>query len=160
MHLCQGAHLYGIVGNKGRLNERTLAEFSEYLVNKLTLSEAFVQAFHLELVNSYVAYLVLALVCQVVACLLLDSIQDRQSAERSLEGYDVVAVLHLVFTVHGYANGFQKFLREAHHPVVIFVRNIQLHARKLRVMIAVHALIAEVLAYFVNAFEASHDETL
>ena len=49
---------------------------------------------------------------------------------------------------------------ERHHPLIVLVRHIELHERELRVVVLVHALVAESLADFVDTFEATHDKAL
>ena len=51
-------------------------------------------------------------------------------------------------------------LRHLHHPAVVLVGDIDLHAGKLRIVRSVHTLIAEVTAKLVNALKATHDQPL
>ena len=51
-------------------------------------------------------------------------------------------------------------LGEGHHPVVVLIADIELHAGELGVVGLVHALVAEVLAHLIDALEAAYDEPL
>ena len=51
-------------------------------------------------------------------------------------------------------------LRHLHHPAVVLVGDIDLHAGKLRIVRSVHTLIAEVTTKLVNPLEATHDQPL
>ena len=160
MLLRQRRHLHWVVDDERGLHEGTLAELAEYLVDELALAEALVDAFHLQLVHGDVAYLILALAVEVEASLLLDGLQDGQTAVGGLEAHELVANLHFGLAVDGHAYLLKHLLGEAHHPVVVLVWHVELHAGELGVVEAVHALVAEVLANLVHALEAAHDEPL
>ena len=72
----------------------------------------------------------------------------------------MVANLHLGGTVHGDGDTLEQLLGEGHHPVVVFVGDIEFHACELGVVAAVHALVAEVTPYLIDALEAADDESL
>ena len=96
----------------------------------------------------------------VVARFFADGVGHRQAAERGLER-DLTAVdRELRRAVHGRRDALEQLLRELHHPAVVFVGDVDLHAGELGVVRAVHALVAEVLAQFVDAVEAADDQPL
>ena len=158
MHLGQWRHLYRIVGDEGWLEECTLAELTEEFVNQLTLTHGLIYVHALLLAEC--ADLFLGLAVAVETGLLLDGIEDRQTAIWSLEADDVAINLALWLAVDGDTDGFEQLLCESHHPVVVLVLNIKLHTGKLRVVVAVHTLVAEVLADFINTLETTYDEAL
>ena len=97
---------------------------------------------------------------EVIARLLLDSLQDRQTAVWCLEVHDIIANLHLGGAVYGNGNLLQQLLGEGHHPVVVLVLYIELHTSKLWIVGAVHTLVAEVTTNLVNALKTTYDEAL
>ena len=158
MHLRQGRHLNGVVGDECGLDEGALAGLTENLVDELALAHGVVHL-NAELFG-HVANLVLAHGVEVVARLFLDGIEDGQTAEGSLERDDLAINLNLRLAVDGGADLFQHPLCEAHAPVQILVADIELHACELWVVGLVHAFVAEVLAHLIDALEAAHDEAL
>lgn len=135
-----------------------LAELAEEFVDKLALAKCLVN--FQTLFEAECADLLLALAVAVETCLLLDCVEDRQTAVRCLERYDVVAHLALCRAVYGDADSLEQFLCERHHPVVVLILHVELHTCELRVVVAVHTLVAEVLTNLVNALETAHDKTL
>ena len=147
VHLGEGRHFHGIVGDEGGLHEGAFAERAEDFVDELAFAHGVVYL-HLQLLAD-VAYLVFRLSVQVVAGLLGGGHGGgggggggglgggAPSPPRGPPPARVVA---------------------AHHPVVVLVLHVQLHAGELGVVGAVHAFVAEVLPYLVHAFEAAHDE--
>ena len=54
----------------------------------------------------------------------------------------------------------RALLSERHHPVVVLILYIELHTGELRVVVAVHTLVAEVLANLIHTLETTYDEAL
>ena len=160
VHLRQRRHLDRIIGDEGRLDERPLTELAEDFVNQFPLAEALVNTFQLQFVHGDVADFFLRFAGEIEARLLLDGIEDRQPAERSLETDGLVTHLHLRFSVHFRADLLQQLLGERHHPVVVLVLHIKFHAGELRVVEAVHTLVAEVLSDFIDTFKSSDNQPL
>ena len=102
----------------------------------------------------------LSLTIEIKASLLLDCIEDRQTAEWSLEADNLVTNLYLWLTIYLYTNLLKKFLSERHHPVVILVLYIKLHTSKLWIMETVHTLVTEVLTDFIYTLETTNNQTL
>ena len=90
----------------------------------------------------------------------LDGFQNGQTAVRGFEADGLAVYFGLCTSVHGDADTFQQFLRKAHHPVIVLVLYVQFHAGEFRVVVLVHTLVTEVLAYFVYAFESAHNQSL
>ena len=154
--LRQGRHLHRIVRDESGLDVRTFAELAEDFVDELALAHRFV-GFHLQFLADFPDFL-LSLPVQIIARLLLYGFEDGQAAEGSFEA-DHLSVDHRFrLAVHRGADMFQQFFGKLHHPVVILVLHIQFHAGKFRVVAAVHTLVAEVLADFVDTLETAHDE--
>ena len=158
MHLGQWRHLYWIVGDECRLDEGTLAELTEELVDQLTLTHGLIYVHALLLAE--VANLFLALAVAVEASLLLDGIEDREAAIWSLEADDVTINFTLWLAVDSDTDGLQQLLGERHHPVVVLVLYVKLHTSELWVVVAVHTLVAEVLANLIYTLETTYDEAL
>ncbi len=156
--LGEGGHLDWVVGDEGWLDVSAFAELAEYLVDEFAFAHGVVD-FHFEL-TADVADLVFGLAFEVVAGLLLDSLEDRESAEWGSEADDVAIDLTFGFAVYGYANSLEEMLGEGHHPIVVFVLDVELHAGELGVVCAIHTLVAEVLADLVYSLEAAYDEPL
>ena len=110
MHLGEWRHLHRVVGDKGRLDEGSLAELSEELVDEFTFAHGlvYVHAFLL----AEVAYFLLGLSVAVEAGFLLDGVEDRQTAVRCLEAYDVAVDLALWLAVDSDTDGFEQLLSE------------------------------------------------
>ena len=155
MHLRQRAHLNRVVRDESRLNERTLAGLAEDLIDEFTFAHVF-GIFHTEFLCLY-ADLVLAHRSQVQTGLLFDGIQNRQTTVRSFEIYLMVTDLHFSCAVHSNRDLLQQLLRETHHPVVVFVLYVELHAGKLRVVAAVHSLVAEVTTDLIHTLKTADD---
>ena len=135
-----------------------LAELSEYLVDELSLAHRVVY-FHAELA-AHLAYLGLVHAREVVAGLLLYGVENGQAAVRSLETDYPPVDFALGLAVDGYAHRLEKLLGERHHPVVVLVLHVEFHAGELGVVVAVHPLVAEVLANLVDALKAANDQPL
>ena len=157
MHLRQRRHFNRVVGDEGRLNECALAELSKQLIDEFSLAHGVVHLHAFRLAER--ANLLLALAVAVETCLFLNGFQDGQTAIRSLERHDVAVDFAFRLAVDGDTDGLQEFLCERHHPVVVLILHVEFHAGKLRVVVAVHALVAEVLADFVNTLETAYDQT-
>ena len=157
MHLRQWRHFHRVVGDECRLYERSFAELAEQFVYELALAHCLVH-FHAFLLAE-VAYFLLALAVHVEAGFFLNGIEYRQSAVGSLERNEVAVNHALGLSVHGGAYFFEQLLGERHHPVIVLVLHVQFHACELRVVVAVHTFVSEVLAYLVDTFEAAHDES-
>ena len=158
MHLGQWRHFHGIVGDEGGLDELALAGLTKDFVDEFALAHGLVH-FNAQLLGNG-AYFIFALAVEVVAGLFLDGIEDRQSAIGSLERDNLSVYFAFWLTVHGYADFLQQLFGERHHPVVVFILHIELHAGEFGVMVAVHALVAEVLANLIDTLKATHDEAL
>ena len=59
--------------------------------------------------------------------------------------------------MQGQGDLFEHPFGELHHPEVVLVGYVNLHNGKFGVVRAVHAFVAEVLAEFIHAVEASYD---
>ena len=140
------------------MDEGTLAELTEEFVDQLTLTHGLIYVHALLLAE--VANLFLALAVAVEASLLLDGIEDREAAIWSLEADDVTINLTLWLAVDSDTDGLQQFLGERHHPVVVLVLYVKLHTSELWVVVAVHTLVAEVLANLIYTLETTYDEAL
>ena len=106
------------------------------------------------------AQLFLRLARDVVAGLFADGVGHRQPAERGFERNLAAVDRKLRRAVHGERHAFEHPFGELHHPEVVLVGHVDLHAGELGVVRAVHALVAEVLAELVNAVESADDELL
>ncbi len=60
----------------------------------------------------------------------------------------------------GQGHLLQHLFGEVHHPVVVLVGHVELHAGEFRVVCLVHALVAEILGEFVHPGKAAHDQAL
>ena len=154
--LGEGRHLDGIVGDEGRLYVVGLALLAEDFVDDLALAHGLVDLYAYLL--AHLAQLCFVHAADVDAGVLLDGVEHGDALEGRLEADDVVAHLDLVGTVHVDANLLEHLLGEVHHPVIVLVRDVNLHTGKLGVVGAVHTLVAEVLGELVYPLEAAHDE--
>ncbi len=96
----------------------------------------------------------------VDAGLLLDELHHGGAAEGGAEVNLVAPDVDLGGAVEGAGDALEHGLDELHHPVVVLVGHIYLHAGELGVVGAVHALVAEVAAELVDAFEAADNQAL
>ena len=110
MHLGQWRHLYRIIGDEGWLEEGSLAELTEELVNQLTLTHGLIYIHALLLAEC--ADFFLGLAVAVETGLLLDGIEDRQTAIWSLEADDVAINLALWLAVNGDTDCLEQLLCE------------------------------------------------
>ena len=92
--------------------------------------------------------------------MLTDGFGHGHTRERRLETYGMVADLHVGSAVDIEAYLLEHSLGEAHHPVVVLVGHIYFHACELRIVVAVHALVAEILRELVHAFESADNQSL
>ena len=158
VHLGQRRHLDGVVGDECGLDERAFAGLAEDFVNQLAFAHGLVH-FHAAFFGHF-AHLVLAHRAQVVARFLFDGLQNGQTAVRGFEADGVVANLDLCGAVDSQTDALQQFLRETHHPIIVFVAHVQLHTGKLRVVVAVHAFVAEITANLVHALKSAYNQAL
>ncbi len=158
MLLGQGRHLYRIVDDESRLNKGTFACLAENLVYQLTHTHRRRNLNAASLCN--IAHLVFRQTVQVITRPLLYSIQYGQTAVGSLEINLIIAYLHLRGTVRLERNLLQQSLGKIHHPVVILVCHVELHAGKLGIVVAVHTLVAKILPYLIDPLETAHNKTL
>ena len=159
MHLGQRRHFNRIIGDESRLDIRTFAEFSEDFINQLAFTHCLVDFLHFQFLANLADFF-FALAVQVVSCLFFDSIQDRQTAVRSFKT-DRFSVDNTFRTaVYSDTDTFQQFFGEIHHPVVILVLNIKFHTGKFRIVSFIHALVTEVLTYFIYTFKTTYDQSL
>ena len=158
MHLRQRRHLYRIVGDESGLDERALTGLAEDLVDQFAFAHMF-RVLYAEFLGFY-ADLVFAHICQVQTGLLFDGIEDRQTAVRCFEIHLMITDLHFGRTVDGDRDAFQQLLREAHHPVIILVLHVQLHAGELGVVVSVHTFVTEVTADLIHTLQAAYDQAL
>ena len=156
--LRQRTHLNGIIRDERGLNKGALAKFAEDLVDKFAFAHRFVDL-HLQFFADG-AYFVFVLAGKVVARLFADGFEDRQAAVRRFETNGLAVDNRFRRAVNRNADALKQTFGEAHHPIVIFILDVELHTRKLGVVVLVHTLVAEVLANFVDAFEAADYESL
>ena len=93
------------------------------------------------------------------AGIFLDGIQDADPAVGSLEIHVVPGDVHHGGTVHGQGDLLQHLLHEFHHPQVVLVGDVNLHAGELGIMGLVHAFVAEVFSELINPVVAAHDKS-
>ena len=96
--------------------------------------------------------------CNVEACLVEDCLGHGDAGIGCLERDCVVADFHLCRAVDVHADFLKHLLGEVHHPVVVFIRYVDLHAGELRIVGAVHAFVAEVLGELIYALEPAYDK--
>jgi len=104
------------------------------------------------------AELLLALASDVVAGSVLDSLGHGDARVWTFEVDLIVADLDGSGAVDFHSDGLQHTLGEVHHPVVVLVCYVYLHAGELGVVSAVHAFVAEVFGELIYTLEAAHDE--
>ena len=73
--------------------------------------------------------------------------------------------LHAIIRNHRRPENFLRhmavqILRQIHHPIIIRIRLIKLHQRKLRVMTGIQALVAEHAPNLIHSFKTAHDKPL
>ncbi len=154
--LGEGRHLDGVVDDECGLDVFALAGLAEYLVDEFSLAHCLVDLDTES--DGYIAQGRLVHASDVYACILLDGVDHCYAAERGLERDDVVADLDIGGAVDVEAYFLKELFGEFHHPVVVLVGNVYLHACELGVVGAVHALVAEVLADLVYAVKSTYDE--
>ncbi len=157
VHLGQRTHLYRIIGDECWLNECAFAEFAKNLVDQLAFAHGVVN-FHLQLVADGADF-VLRFSRKIVTRFLFDGIENWQSTVWRFEIDFVVANAHFGGAIHSHGNALEQLLGERHHPLIVFVLHIQLHAGEFGVVALVHALVAEVFADFVHAFESANNQS-
>ena len=157
MTFCEGRHLDGIVGDECRLYVIAFAFFSENFVDKFSFAHRIVD-FDIQLA-AYVAQLCFVHAGYVDTRKFFDGIDHRYSFIRSLEVDEVVSDFYLSGAVHVESYFFEHLFGEAHHPVIVFVRDIYFHTSKFGVVRTVHTLVAEVFRELVYSFKTAYDES-
>ena len=158
MALAQGGHLAWVVHDEGGLYQLLLAVLAEDGIDQLALAHGVVDL-DFEAFAGF-AELLFALPRDVVAGLFADGVCHRQAAERGFERNLPAVDLHGRGPVQGQGDLFEHPFGELHHPEVVLVGYVNLHNGKFGVVRAVHAFVAEVLAEFIHAVEASYDQLL
>ena len=158
MALGKRRHLYGVVGDKGRLNVATLAFFAENLVYEFAFAHGLI---HLDAeVFTCLAECGLVHSRYIHACMVFDGLRHGYTREWCFETDDIVAHTHLVRSVDVTTYTFKQVLGEGHHPVVVLVGYIYLHTCEFGIVRAIHAFVAEVLGKLIHAVKPSHDKSL
>ncbi len=158
MTLGKWRHLNRIVRYKCRLDVCTLALLTEDFVDEFALAHSVVYL-DAEAAGGG-AQLLFVHAGDVDTGVLLDSLCHSDTREGSLEADDIVAHLDLGGAVDIHTDFLQHVFGKVHHPVVVLVGHVYLHAGKLGVMGAIHTLVAEVLGELVHTLEAAYDKAL
>ena len=156
--LGQRRHLHGVIYDKCGLYELVFTVCAEDGVNKLAFAHGRLHR-HVELLASG-TQLRFIHALHVHSGVFLDGVENGQTAVTSAEVNLLLADLHQGGAVDLEGNLLQHLLHEAHHPVVVLVGHINLHAGELRIVRLVHAFVAEVLGEFVHTIVAAHNEAL
>src|SRR5450759_1857821 len=53
---------------------------------------------------------------------------------------------------------FYYLLSKIHHPVIIFIRDVNLHYSELRIMVTMHSFISEVVSKLIYSFKTANNE--
>ena len=122
MHLRERGHLHRIIGDERRLDKLSLAGLAEDLVDKFAFAHV-LGIFNPQALGKG-AQFIFRHSGYILAGLLFDSIQDRQTTIGRFEIDLMVAYLHLGCAVDSDGNLLQQLLGERHHPVVVLVLNI------------------------------------
>ena len=142
MAFAERRHLDRIICDESRLYIVTFAFCSEYLVNKFTFTHRRVH-FDIELF-AHLAQLSLVHAVDIDAGVLLDRVDHRDTFERTFKANLLIADHNLICTKHIHCAAVNHLFSIIHHPEIILIGDIYLKACKLRVMGAVHTLVAEV----------------
>lgn len=86
--------------------------------------------------------------------------EHGEAAVRLLELYLVAADGKSGLAVDGYCDFLEQVLHEFHHPDIVLVGHVDLHAGEFRVVGLVHAFVAEVLGKLVYSCKASDYQPL
>ena len=97
---------------------------------------------------------------EVDACILLHGVHHSQAAPARRKVDLFAQPLHLIAAQQLQRGRGKDPLGNVHHRMEIRIRLIQLHGRKFRVMLRVHALVAENTADLIHAVDASYDQPL
>ncbi len=158
MTFCQRRHFYRIIGDKCGLYVPAFATLAENLVDQFAFAHRGV-----DLDTEFAAYSAQGIFVHagdVETGVFLDCLSHSDTRERSFEAYSVVADAYVGGAVYVKTYFFEHAFGESHHPVVVLVGHVNLHASELGVVGAVHAFVAEVLGELVNAVEASDNQAL
>ena len=156
MHLGQRRHLNGVIHDEGWLHKVMFALLTEEFVDQFSLAHRSV-CFQADTFASRTK-LFFVLSIDVNPGVFPDGIAHTDALVRRRE-IDVNAVqIGFGTPVNGLANVRQKLLGGFHHPVVIFVGNVEFQNREFRVVGAVHSFVAEVPREFKHPFEPSDDQ--
>ena len=158
MTLGQRRHLDGIVDDEGGLDVCAFTLLAEDLVDELTLAH---RGVGLDAgLTAEGAQFFFALAGDVEAGLLQNCIGHGDATIGSLEVNLVVADLNLGGAVDIHADLLEHGLGELHHPVIVLISHIYLHAGELRIVGAVHTFVAEVARELIYTLETADDQTL
>ena len=89
----------------------------------------------------------------------LDGIQHSDTLVRGFEINNVVAYLYLSGSIYIQTDFFNHLFCKFHHPVIVLIGYVYLHAGEFRIVCAVHSFVTEVLAYFIHTFETTYDKS-
>ena len=92
--------------------------------------------------------------------ILLDRVKHGYTTEGLSEVHLDPAVAYRCRSEHLERDKAVKILGKVHHSVIIGIRLIELHERKLGVMAGIKSLVAENSAYLINAFKSADDKAL
>ena len=156
MAFTQRRHLDRVVANKGWLDKITFAVLAEDGIDQLAFAHRVV---NLD-VQPFAGFtqLLFALSGDVVSGFFADGVSHGQPAERSFERNGMSVDGQFCGAVYLGRNPFEQLLGELHHPTVILVGHIDLHAGEFRIVGTVHTLVAEVLTQFIYAIKTTYDQ--
>lgn len=146
----------GVVGDESRLDIFALALLAEDFVDEFSFAHRVVDL-DAEIAGS-TAQCVLVHHVDIDAGVLEDGLAHGDALVGGLEVNDVVADFDGCRAVDVEAYLLEHLLGEVHHPVIILIADVDLHAGELGIVGAVHSLVAEILRELINPLETAYDE--
>ena len=147
-----------IVGYESGLYKVMLTILSEDCINKFTYTHCTVNL-DIELLT-HLSELLFTHSGHIDTCILLNGIKHREPAVRTFELYFISRDGQESLAVDCNCNPFKQLLNKIHHPNIILVRHIDLHAGKFRIVCLIHSLISEVLCKFIYSRETTDYKSL
>ena len=148
-----------MIHDEGRLDHLLLAELLKEEVDNVAPLVALLELHIVDLCDC-LGLLIGADRAEVHAGVFLHRIDHGQPAERLRHVNDRIFVLDDGASADLLRQIAEHGLGQLHHAIVIGVRLIKLHQRKLRVVTGVHALVPEDAADLIDSFKSADNQTL
>ena len=158
MLFSEGWHFYRVISNKSWLHQIGLTFFTKYLIDQFTFAHCFIHR-HMQL-PTCVSQSNFVHFGNINTGKMMDRFKHREPFPGSLKVDQVLSHFHLRGAMKINRYFLNHFLYKIHHPLIIFIRYVQLYLCKFGVVKAWHAFVAKVFWKFIHTIETTYNQSL